>query len=120
LKLVAAVLGPTIRLLAAFTVTVYAVLTVSPVTIIGEVAPVATKLPGLTVTVYSVIDSPPFCEGAVKDTDTWVGVGNNVVIVGVFGAPNQLLVVFNNATSVTDAAMPVVDAVTVFAVPIIP
>ena len=41
---------------------------VSPVTVIGEVVPVAVTLPGLEVTVYCVIGEPPVLVGAVKLT----------------------------------------------------
>lgn len=50
----------------AVTVKVYAVPFVSPVTVMGEVEPVAMIPPGDDVTVYPVIDSPPVKAGAVN------------------------------------------------------
>ena len=60
--------GPVPIALVAFTVKVYAVPFVSPVTVIGLDAPVAVMLPGLDVTVYDVIALPPFEAGGVKLT----------------------------------------------------
>lgn len=52
----------------AITVKVYAVPFVKPVTFIGELTPVAVKLPGLDVTVYKVIALPPLLAGATNAT----------------------------------------------------
>jgi hypothetical protein len=52
----------------AFTVNVYAVPLVKPVTVRGEEAPDASILPGLAVTMYPVIAEPPLELGAVKVT----------------------------------------------------
>ena len=54
--------------LVAVTVKVYAVPLVSPVTVIGDDAPVAVRPPGEDVTVYPVIAAPPVFAGAVKLT----------------------------------------------------
>jgi hypothetical protein len=54
----------------AVIVNVYGVPYVSPVTIIGLVAFVAVRPPGLDVTVYPVIALPPFTAGGVKATVT--------------------------------------------------
>ena len=54
--------------LVAVTVKVYAVPLVSPVTVIGDEAPVAVRPPGEEVTVYPVIAAPPVFVGAVKLT----------------------------------------------------
>jgi len=54
--------------LVATTVKVYDIPFVKPVTVSGELAPVAVKLPGLDVTVYKVIALPPMFSGAVNDT----------------------------------------------------
>ena len=54
--------------LVAMTVKVYAVPLVSPVTVIGDDAPVAVRPPGEEVTVYPVIADPPVFVGAVKLT----------------------------------------------------
>jgi hypothetical protein len=53
--------------LLAVTVNVYACPLESPVTVIGELPPVAVKPPMLEVTVYVVIAEPPFETGAVKE-----------------------------------------------------
>jgi hypothetical protein len=58
--------GPTT--FVATTVKVYDVPFVNPVTFMGEVAPVAVKLPGLDVTVYIVIALPPSLAGATNAT----------------------------------------------------
>lgn len=52
----------------AIIVKVYAVPFVKPVTFIGELTPVAVKLPGLDVTVYKVIALPPLLAGATNAT----------------------------------------------------
>ena len=52
----------------ATTVKVYVVPLVNPVTIMGEVAPVAVIPPGLEVTVYPVIGLPPVLLGATNAT----------------------------------------------------
>jgi hypothetical protein len=56
--------------LMATIVKVYAVLFVSPVTIIGEVNPEAVIPPGKEVTRYEVIVAPPFELGGEKETLT--------------------------------------------------
>ena len=45
---------------------------VRPVTVIGELAPLAVAPPGVAVTVYPVIAEPPSFVGAVNDTVAWV------------------------------------------------
>jgi hypothetical protein len=60
-----------IELPTAFVATitkVYGVPFVNPVTLMGEVAPVAVMPPGLDVTVYPVITLPPSFVGAVNAT----------------------------------------------------
>jgi hypothetical protein len=61
--------GPLPTEFVACTVNVYEVPFVSPVTTIGDVAPLAVKPPGVLVTVYPVIGEPPVLAGAVKDTE---------------------------------------------------
>lgn len=51
----------------AFTLNVYAVPLVRPVTVIGDPLPVAVMLPGVDVTVYCVIALPPLL-GALNET----------------------------------------------------
>jgi hypothetical protein len=53
----------------AYTVNVYAVPELNPVTLIGDVDPVAVIPPGEDVTVYDVIAAPPLDTGAVNRTD---------------------------------------------------
>ena len=60
---------------------------VKPVTVIGELVPVAVMFPGLDVTVYPVIAIPPFEAGAVKATDIDVALAIvGVPIVGASGS----------------------------------
>ena len=54
----------------AVTLNVYAVPLVRPVTVSGELAPLAVNPPGLEVTVYEVIAEPPFEDGAENVTTT--------------------------------------------------
>jgi hypothetical protein len=79
--------GPVPIALVAFTVKVYAVPFVSPVTVIGLDAPVAVMLPGLEVTVYEVIGLPPFEAGGVKLT---VACWLPAVAVTAVGAPGTV------------------------------
>ena len=60
--------GPWPAELVAFTVNVYDVPFVRPVTVIGDDEPEAVIDPGDDVTVYEVIALPPFEAGAVNDT----------------------------------------------------
>jgi hypothetical protein len=55
----------------AVTVKVYAVPLTRPVSVIGELPPVAVKPPVFELTVYEVIDEPPLFDGAVKLTVAW-------------------------------------------------
>ena len=57
---------------------------VKPVTLIGELAPVPVKPPGLDVTVYPVTLAPPVLAGAVKLTDAVV---SPAVALPILGAP---------------------------------
>ena len=57
---------------------------VSPVTIIGDVAPVPVSPPGLAVTVYPLIVAPPVFTGAVKAILACV---SPAVAVAAVGAP---------------------------------
>ena len=69
----------------AWTVKVYAVPFVKPVTVNGLAPPVAVKPPGLDVTVYPVIGLPPSEAGAVKSTVACVFPAVAVPIVGASG-----------------------------------
>ena len=69
----------------AFTVKVYAVPLVKPVTTNGLVVPVAVKLPGLEVTVYPVMAEPPLLAGAVKVMEAWAFPAVAVPMVGAPG-----------------------------------
>jgi hypothetical protein len=77
--------GPVPIAFVAFTVKVYAMPFVSPVTVMGLDAPVAVMLPGLEVTVYEVIALPPFEAGGVKLTVAWALPAVAVPIVGAPG-----------------------------------
>lgn len=59
---------PVPRLFIAATVNVYAVPFVRPVTVMGELVPVAVTPPGLDVTVYCIISKPPLSVGGVNVT----------------------------------------------------
>ena len=60
--------GPLPTALVAWTVNVYAVPLVRPVTVIGLAVPVAVLPPGDEVTVYEVIGLPPLEAGGLKLT----------------------------------------------------
>ena len=60
---------------------------VSPVTVIGDVVPVAVMPPGLEVTVYPVIAEPPLELGAVNVT---VACALPAVAVPMVGAPGTV------------------------------
>ena len=77
--------GPSPSAFVAVTVNAYAVPFDSPVTIIGLVAPVAVKPPGLEVTLYDVTPPPPVV-GAVKLTVACVLPGTAVAAVGAPGS----------------------------------
>jgi hypothetical protein len=78
--------GPVPAELSAVTVKVYACPLVSPVTTIGELAPLTGATSGGdTVTVYPVIVVPPVLVGAVKATLAWVSPAVAVPIVGAAG-----------------------------------
>ena len=77
--------GPSPSAFVAVTVNVYAVPFDRPVTIIGLVAPVAVKPPGLEVTLYDVTPPPPVV-GAVKLTVACVLPGTAVAAVGAPGS----------------------------------
>jgi hypothetical protein len=79
-----AVLVPTE--LVATTVKVYAVPLVSPVTVIGDEAPVAVRPSGEEVTVYPVITAPPLLAGAVKLTVALPLLTMAEILVGTPGA----------------------------------
>jgi hypothetical protein len=84
--LLGALAGPVPESLVAVTVKVYAVPVVSPVTVIGEVEPVAVIPPGLEVTVYPVIIAGmPGSAGAVNVTDA--DVLEATLAVPIVGAP---------------------------------
>ena len=72
--------------LVAVTVMVYAVPLVSPVTVIGDDAPVAVRPPGEEVTVYPVITDPPVFTGAVKLTVALPLLTVAEILVGTPGA----------------------------------
>jgi len=72
--------------LVATTVKVYAVPLASPVTVIGEEAPVAVKPLGEEVTVYPVIADPPVLVGAVKLTVALPLLTVAEILVGTPGA----------------------------------
>ena len=72
--------------LVAVTVKVYAVPLVSPVTVIGDEAPVAVRPPGEEVTVYPVIAAPPVFVGAVKLTVALPLLTVAEILVGTPGA----------------------------------
>ena len=72
--------------LVAVTVKVYAVPLVSPVTVIGDEAPVAVRPPGDEVTVYPVIADPPVFTGAVKLTVALPLLTIAEILVGTPGA----------------------------------
>ena len=55
----------------AATVNVYDVPFVSPAIVIGELVPLAVRLPGLEVTTYPVIEAPPLDCDASKETIAW-------------------------------------------------
>jgi hypothetical protein len=77
-------------LLVAKTVKVYDVFVVKPGIVIGELAPLAVKLPGDDTTVYDVRAGMPKNEGAVKLTDAVVvPVAVAETLVGAPGAPGQ-------------------------------
>ena len=78
--------APVPALLVAVTVNVYAVPLVSPVTTIGDPAPVLNTPPGLAVTRYCVIAAPPLLAGAVNVTLACALPALAVPIVGAPGA----------------------------------
>ena len=110
--------------LVAVTVKVYAVPLVSPVTVIGDEAPVAVRPSGEEVTVYPVITAPPVFVGAVKLTVALPLLTIAEMLVGTPGAigagvtaddaleavpvPTELV-----ATTVKVYAVPLVNPVTV-------
>ena len=76
--------APVPATLFAVTTNVYDVPLVRPVTVMGEVAPVAVAPPGLAVTVYPVIADPPADAGAVNVT---VASSLPAIAVPMVGAP---------------------------------
>jgi len=70
--------------LEARTVNVYEVPFARPVTVSGELAPVAKKAPGLEVAAYELIAAPPSLEGAVKEI---VACASPAVALPIAGAP---------------------------------
>ena len=84
-ELEAADAGPVPTAFVAFTVNVYAVPLVNPVTVIGLAGPVAVLAPGLEVTVYDLIALPPSDDGAVKLTSARAFPGFTLPIVGAPG-----------------------------------
>jgi hypothetical protein len=82
--------GPFPILLVAKTVKVYDVFVVKPVIVIGELAPLAVKLPGDDTTVYDVKAGTPKFDGTVKLTDAVVvPVAVADTLVGAPGGPGQ-------------------------------
>jgi hypothetical protein len=74
----------------ANTCSVYAVPFDSPLTTMGEDAPVFVAPPGVAIAVYPVIAPPPIFEGAVKTADAVVSPAVAVPIVGASGTFNPL------------------------------
>jgi hypothetical protein len=75
--------GEVPEVFVAVTVNVYVLFPVNPVTVIGEDAPEAVKLPGEDVTVYETA-VPPDVAG-VKATDAEFGPGVAIPITGASG-----------------------------------
>ena len=91
---------------------------VSPITVIGDEAPVAVEPPGEDVTVYPVIADPPVFVGAVKLTVALPLLPVAEILVGTPGA-----VVANVIDCVVDVSVPAEGAVanvSVYAVPATP
>lgn len=90
--LLAALQGPVPVALVAFTLNVYDVPVVKPVTVKGDEAPVAVKQPGVDVAVYPVIVAGyPVQVGAVNATSTDVADATDAVpIVGAPGGLGQM------------------------------
>jgi hypothetical protein len=83
--------GPFPTLLVAKTVKVYDVFVVNPEIVIGELAPLAVKLPGDDTIVYDVRTGTPKNEGGVKLTDAVVvPVAVAETLVGAPGIPGQI------------------------------
>jgi hypothetical protein len=96
--LLAALAAPVPAPLVAVTVNVYAVLFVSPVTAIGEEAPVPVTPPGFDVAVYPVMAALPTFDGAVKATLTVPPETASVAvpIVGASGLVGQVPCTFKS------------------------
>jgi hypothetical protein len=85
--------GPFPAPLVAKTVKVYDVFVVKPVIVIGELAPLAVKLPGDDTTVYDAVAGMPKNEGGVKLIDAVVvPVAVAETLVGAPGIPGQRFV----------------------------
>jgi hypothetical protein len=97
-ELLAALAAPVPAPLVAVTVNVYAVLFVSPVTAIGEEAPVPVTPPGFDVAVYPVMAALPTFDGAVKATLTVPPETASVAvpIVGASGLVGQVPCTFKS------------------------
>ena len=109
--------GPVPAALVAVTVNVYAVPLVSPLTMIGEAAPLVAMPPGEDVTAYDVIGEPPFEAGGVNATPAWVLPASAPVIVG---APGTLagITLFEGADASPVPTALVAVTVKVYAVPL--
>jgi hypothetical protein len=81
----AALHAPDPTVFVAFTLNVYEVPFVKPVTVTGELAPEPVKPPGVDVAVYVNVDGMPGFAGAVKVTDAQFEVP--AVAVPIVGAP---------------------------------
>ena len=105
--------------LVAVTVKVYAVPLVSPVTVIGDEAPVAVRPPGEEVTVYPVIADPPVFTGAVKLTVALPLLPLTEILVGTPGAVVAGVTADDAVEAVPVPTMFVAVTVKVYAVPLV-
>lgn len=81
--------GPVPAPLVAFTLKVYAVPLVRPVTVSGEEAPVFVMHPGVDVAVYPVMLALPMSDGAEKVTVACPEPADPAVAVPIVGAPGE-------------------------------
>ncbi len=102
--------------LMAWTVKVYAVPLVRPVTVHGAVVQVPVKLPGVEIAVYPVIADPPVLDGAVKVTEACVLLAVADTAVGGPGAVGGVTE-FDAADSAESPAALVACTVNVYVVP---
>ena len=103
----------------AVAVNVYAVPLVRPVTVNGELAPVAVIPPGIDVTVYPVIGDPPVEDGGVKLTVAWALPGVAVPIVGAPGTVAAGVTEFEAEEAVPVPTAFLAVAVNVYTVPLV-